>query len=57
MKILAQTTVPYGLALFSGHGPENQIIFFVEPPPSVGALENICFLKFQRVYRANIRNN
>ena len=41
LRILAQTTVPYSLALFSGHGAGNQIIFLAEPPPSVGALENL----------------
>ena len=55
--ILAQTTVPHCLALFSGHGPRNQNLFFAEPPPSVGALENACFLKFERADRANIGIN
>ena len=55
--ILAQTTVPHCLALFTGHGPQNQNLFFAEPPPSGGALENACFLKFERAYRANIGSN
>ena len=40
--ILAQTTVPHCLALFSEHGLGN-IFFFADPPPSVGALEK-CML-------------
>ena len=55
--ILAQTTVPHCSALFTGHGPWNQNLFFAEPPPSVGALENACFLKFERADRANIGIN
>ena len=56
-EILAQPTVPHCLALFSKHGPRNQILFFAEPPPSVGALENVCFLKFEPAHRANMRGN
>ena len=43
--------------LFSEHGPQNQILFFAEPPPAVGALENSWFLKFAHAYRANIGIN
>ena len=55
--ILVQTPVPQLLALFSGHGQRNQILFFAKPPPSVGASENVCLLKFEYVYRANMCDN
>ena len=30
----------------------NQILIFGEPPPRVGASENVWFVKIKRVYRA-----
>ena len=52
-----QTTFPQLMALFSGHGQRNQTLFFAKPPPLVGASENVCLLKFEHVYRANMRDN
>ena len=55
--ILVQTPVPQLLALFSGHGQQNQILFFAKPPPSVEASENVGLLKYENAYRANMRDN